>query len=120
MAASTGLAGVQEGVEVVGHILVVEGGGVGVVAERCGGVTMTKAGRGFEELALVDEVGGHAVAQAVKRRLVDAGGPPETGETVAQGAGGQVGDPLRAWREQPVRPSCGTEPLPGAEVRADE
>jgi hypothetical protein len=65
-------------------------------------------------------VGGHAVAEAVKGRLVDAGVLAEAGEAVAQGVGAQVGAPLRARREEPVRQPCGPEPLPGALVRPDK
>jgi hypothetical protein len=102
VAAPKELAGVQEGIEVVGDVLVVQGGGVRVVAKRGGGVAMAEAGLRLEELALIDELGGHAVAEAVKGGLVDACGSAETGQAVAQGVGAQMCAPLRPRREEPV------------------
>jgi hypothetical protein len=46
---------------------------------------MAEADLGLEELALLDHVGGHAVAEAVKGGLVDAGVSTEAAEAVAQG-----------------------------------
>ena len=63
-------SGVEEAFEVVGDLFVVEGDGVRVVAESGGRVAVAKPGLSLEELALVDEVGGDAVAEAV-----EGGGP---------------------------------------------
>ena len=53
-------------VEVVGDVLVVEGCGVGVVAEGGGWFAVAEAALGLEELAFADQVGADAVTQAVQ------------------------------------------------------
>lgn len=53
---------VEEGVQLVGDVLVVEGDGLRVVAKRRRRVAVTEASFGLEDLAFVDEEGGDAVA----------------------------------------------------------
>ena len=73
---------VQELVEVVGDVFVVEGDGVRVVPQRRHGITVSETGLGLEQLPVADEMRGHTVAEAVKRRTFDAGGDAEAAELV--------------------------------------
>jgi hypothetical protein len=86
----------------VGYVGVVQRDGVRVVPQGGGGVPVAEAGLGLEQPPLVDQVGGHAVAQAVQGRMLHARGRPEAGEPMGQGVSCQVGRP--SWRraEQPV------------------
>ena len=109
---------IQEAVELVGHVGVVERGGVRVVPQDGGRVAVAETGLGLKQQPLIHKVGGHAVAQAVQPRMFDTRGPPEAGEPMGESAGGEVGRPSRRRAEQPVllrlRSGC-----PGAEMAAD-
>ncbi len=63
---------------------------------------MAKSGLGFEELALVDQVGGDAVAQPVQGRGLDARCFAEPSNSVGQRTGGEVAGSGRIGGEQPV------------------
>lgn len=69
----------EEAVELVGNVGVIERDGMGVVAQRGGGVAVAEAGLGLEQPPLVHQVGGHAVAQAVQGRMLDPRSLPEVG-----------------------------------------
>ena len=56
---------VEEAVEFVGYVGVIERGGMGVVAQRGGGVAVAEPGLGLEQPPVVHQVSGHAVAEAV-------------------------------------------------------
>jgi hypothetical protein len=71
---------VKEPVELVGDVGVIERDGMGVVAQRGGRVAVAEAGLGLEQRPLFDQVGGHAVPEAVQSRMFDARGYPQAGE----------------------------------------
>lgn len=104
---------VEEDVELVGDVKVVEHGDVRVVPQCRGRVPMAEAGLRLEELALVDQVRSHAVAETVERWVGHPGGTTEAAELVGQGIGGQVGLTGRGRRKQPVVHRVASEALPG-------
>ena len=60
----------------IGHVLVVEGGRVGVVAQRRRCISVPEPRLSLEDLALADEIGPDAVAEAVQRSVRESGGLP--------------------------------------------
>ena len=89
------------GVEGVCHGRVGERQGVGVLAERGGGVGVAQSGLGLEDLSAGDQVGGDVVAKPVQGGLGDTGGITNLVEPVPQRFGAEA--TLVAWvgREQP-------------------
>jgi hypothetical protein len=67
--------------EIVSHVEVIEGDGVRVVPQGCGGIAVTETCLGFEQFALFDEVGRYRVAETMQRRILDPGGPTKAGGT---------------------------------------
>ena len=67
---------VEEAVKLVGHVGVIERDGMRVVPQGGGRVPVAEAGLGLEQQPLIHQVGGHAVAEAVQSRMLDARGLP--------------------------------------------
>lgn len=63
---------------------------------------MAEPSLSFEELALVDQVSGHVVAEPVEGRGLDARGFPEPADPVGQGTDVEVVGTGRVSGEQPV------------------
>ena len=67
-----------------------EGEGVGVLAQRRGGVGVSEAGLGLKDLAAGDEEGGDVVTQAVERGVRYVGSVAESGKAVPEAARREV------------------------------
>lgn len=79
----------EQGVEVVGNVLIVDWQGVAVLPQGGGRLGVAKALLGLQELAVGDQDGRDGVAKAVQAHVVEAVAADERGEPVAQGAAEQ-------------------------------
>ena len=82
--------GVEEVVDVVGHVHVVQGGGMGIVAQGRDGISVAQPGLSLEDLSFADQLSADAVAEAVKRSVGEAGGEPESFEAMREQVGSAV------------------------------
>ncbi len=96
----------------VGNVKVVQGSGMGVVAQGGDGVSVAEPSLGLENLALADQLRADAVAEAVKGSLGKAGGEAEPFEAAREQVGAGVAEPPEVRRENPVPDDFGsTDPL---------
>jgi hypothetical protein len=73
---------VQQLVEGVGDVFVVEGNGVGIVAQRGCRVAVSESRLCLQQPAVADELRGDSVAEPVQRRPFDTRRDTESGEPV--------------------------------------
>lgn len=52
---------------------------------------MAETGLGLEEVAVADEVGGHAMAEPVEAGYIDTGGIAQSGEAMTERRRGEAG-----------------------------
>ena len=97
----------------VGHVEVIQGSGVGVVAEGGDGVSVAEPSLRLEDLALADQLRADTVAKAVKGSVGEAGGEAEPFEAMGEQIGPGVTEPSEVRGEDPVGDDLGrTDPLP--------
>ena len=68
---------VEKLVDSVGHVQIVQGSGVGVVAQGGDGVSVPESSLRLEDFAFADQLGADAVAEAVQGSVGEAGGEAE-------------------------------------------
>ena len=92
----------QHLVDVVGHRLICQWHGVGIIPQGRRGVAMAESILRLEEVSSTNEIGGHGVAKSVEARSLQAGLVSKFGEPMTQPSGGQTPAMVQVPGEEPL------------------